>query len=182
MVSTWLPRVPAGCPPGHSETVQAGDEFTPPRPDPALGRLDFLVGTWSLAGRFDTPGGTGGELRGTATYRWFPGGYFLVHHWSGAFDLDGGRVLDTGYEFYDYIPETGTYRAHFFTNRGGYDDAGSKYLGRFDGPALVLTGPVRTTRHPNPDGTISQHTDLPASPGRWVPWLHTRLHRIDNGK
>lgn len=104
---------------------------------------------------------------------------FLVHRWERAFDLDGKLVPDTGYEFYDYIPETGAYRTHFFTNLGGYDDAGSKYLGGFDGPALVLTGPVRTTRRPNPDGTISQQTDLPTGPGQWAPWLHTRLHRID---
>ncbi|MEU1393202.1 MULTISPECIES: hypothetical protein [unclassified Nonomuraea] len=157
--------------------MHARDEFTPPRPDPALGRLDFLVGAWSLTGQFDSSGETGGALRGTATFRRLPGGFFLVHHWSRTFHLDGHLVQDTGYEFYDYIPETDAYRAHFFTNLGGYDETGNKYLGHFDGPEPVLIGPVRTTSRPHPDGTITQRTDLPAGPGQWIPWLHTQLHR-----
>lgn len=86
--------------------MHADDEFTPPRPDPALRRLDFLVGTWSLTGQFDSSGETGGELRGTATFRRLPGGFFLAHHWSRTFHLDGHRVQDTGYEFYDSVLET----------------------------------------------------------------------------
>ncbi|MEU1727485.1 hypothetical protein ACNF49_07170 [Actinomadura sp. ATCC 39365] len=86
--------------------MHARDEFTPPRPDQALRRLDFLAGTWSLSGQFDSSGETGGELRGTATFRWLPGGFFLVHHWSHTFHLDGHLVQDTSYEFDDYVPET----------------------------------------------------------------------------
>lgn len=151
-------------------------------PDPALRRLDFLVGTWALTGRFQSvPGGPVGEARGEASFSWLAGGFFLVHHWSGTFDVDGGHTIDAGYEFYDYIPGTRMYRAHFYTNLGGYDEVASKYLGEFDGTGLVLAGPVRTTRRPNPDGTLSYRIDLPAEAGQWVPWLRARLVRITSG-
>jgi hypothetical protein len=40
------------------------------QPSPALRALDRLVGTWELSG----------DVRGTVTYEWMEGGFFLIQH------------------------------------------------------------------------------------------------------
>ena len=46
-------------------------------PNPALRRLDVLVGTWNLKGRESGPYG---EIHGQVRFEWLEGGYFLVQH------------------------------------------------------------------------------------------------------
>ena len=48
-----------------------------PLPNPALKRLDVLVGTWNLKGRETGPYG---EINGQVRFEWLEGGYFLVQH------------------------------------------------------------------------------------------------------
>jgi hypothetical protein len=154
------------------------NEFQMPEPDPALRRLDFLVGSWELTGELEAgPAGPGGTISGVETFEWMEGGFFLVHRWDGSFDMGGNTMVDTGYEFYDYDPENKSYRAHFFNNLGPYDKAGSKYVGDFDGDALVLTGPARISRRPAGDGVITYDADLPDGEGGWTPWMHAKLTR-----
>jgi hypothetical protein len=45
------------------------------QPDPALRHLDRFVGTWSLEGH--PVGSSENNIKGEATYRWLPGGFFL---------------------------------------------------------------------------------------------------------
>jgi Protein of unknown function (DUF1579) len=47
----------------------------PPQPDPALRRLDRLVGRWSMEGNL--VGSDEKNIRGETTFRWLPGGFFL---------------------------------------------------------------------------------------------------------
>lgn len=61
------------------------------------------------------------------------GGFFLVHRWTSTFEVAGAQVVDAGYEFYDYDPETGRYRTHFFNSLGPSDETGSEYHGGFNG-------------------------------------------------
>lgn len=151
-------------------------DYQPPPPDPALRRLDFLVGKWDLTGStVDGPMGPAGEVAGVETFDWMEGGYFLIHRWDGTFEVAGTKVIDTGYEFYDYDAETGRYRAHFFNNLGPYDQEGSRYVGDFDGDALVITGPARVVRRPNPDGTISVDADISPDGQTWTPMMRTKL-------
>lgn len=155
------------------------DTFQPPVPDPALKRLDFLVGTWKLTGStVEGPMGPAGEISGEETYEWMEGGFFLVHHWHGTFEVGGTQVVEAGYEFYDYDPETGRYRTHFFNSLGPYDGEGSRYYGGFESDALVVTGPARITRTPNADGTITVDSDVAAGDDQWIPIMRTTLTRI----
>jgi len=59
--------------------------------------------------------GSATEVTGVETFTWMEGGFFLTHHWESSFEVAGSQVLDTGYEFFDYDPETGQYRTHFST-------------------------------------------------------------------
>lgn len=150
-------------------------EFTMPAPDPALRRLDFLVGSWDLSGKLD--GGPGGTLRGTESFAWLDGGFFLVRRWESRFETAGRRTADAGYEFYDADPATGGYRTLFFGSLGPYSEVGSRYTGDFDGPALVLTGPARLTRTPDGGATVRYDGDLPDGAGGWRPWMRATLTR-----
>jgi hypothetical protein len=156
----------------------ADDEFRMPRPDPALKRLDFLVGTWRLDGTLEAGAmGPGGTLSGTETFEWLPGGFFLVHHWDGLFDVGGATMIDTGYEFFDYDPAAGAYRAHFFNSLGPYDETASKYVGDFEGTALVVTGPARIARRPEGPDRIGYEGEVPDGAGGWIPWMRATLTR-----
>jgi hypothetical protein len=44
-----------------------------PQPDPALRRLDRLVGTWTMEGNL--AGSNDKNIRGETTFRWLPGGF-----------------------------------------------------------------------------------------------------------
>jgi hypothetical protein len=46
-----------------------------PQPDPELKRLDRFVGRWSMEGHL--VGSDETNIRGEATFRWLPGGFFL---------------------------------------------------------------------------------------------------------
>jgi hypothetical protein len=46
-----------------------------PEPDPALKRLDPLVGTWSMEGHL--VGSDENNIKGEVTFRWLPGDFFL---------------------------------------------------------------------------------------------------------
>jgi hypothetical protein len=46
-----------------------------PQPDPALRRLDRLVGSWTMEGNL--VGSDEKNIRGETTFRWLPGGFFL---------------------------------------------------------------------------------------------------------
>jgi hypothetical protein len=49
-----------------------------PTPDPALKRLDRLVGTWTMEGGL--VGSEEKNITGEVTFRWLPGGFFLENH------------------------------------------------------------------------------------------------------
>ncbi len=58
-------------------------------PDPALKRLDRLVGTWQVSGQ---------EIDGQVTFEWLEGGFFFAQH----FDLDHNGHKIKGIELIGY--------------------------------------------------------------------------------
>lgn len=153
--------------------------YEAPTPDPALKQLDFLVGTWTVEGMTEEgPAGPAGRVDSTETYAWLDGGFFLVHHWNGTMEMGGMAMVDTGYEFFDYRPETQEYHARFFNNFGPYDDEGSLYKGTFDGDILAITGPARRTFERNDDGTIAANSEMPVGDGTFVPFMKTTMTRV----
>lgn len=160
----------------------SGDDFQLPSPDPALRRLDFLAGEWHLSGTIgDGVAPSGGRVTGTQTVAWLTGGFFLVRRWETTLELGGTRVLDAGYEFFDYDPEAATYRTHFFTSVAPYHSTRSRCEGRFEGDALVMTGPGRITRMPVRHDAVRYEWDLPGPEGTWIPWMRAMLSRTGGG-
>jgi hypothetical protein len=81
-----------------------------PQPDPALKRLDRFVGSWSMEGRL--VGSDETTIRGEASYRWLPGGFFLEQH----VQLDFMGLQIDSLELIGYDPETGTFPSTVFSN------------------------------------------------------------------
>jgi len=77
----------------------------PATPDPALRRLDPLVGTWEVSGSL---------VHGRVRFAWMEGGYFLVQH----VELEQPDRTITGVEYIGYDEDTDTLRSHFMTSFG----------------------------------------------------------------
>src|SRR5687767_11062964 len=89
----------------YDEQAQQG-----PKPDPALKRLDRFVGTWSMEGHL--VGSTETNVKGQASYRWLPGGFFLEQH----IELDFMGMRIDSLELIGYDPETKTFPSTVFSN------------------------------------------------------------------
>lgn len=99
-------------------------------PSPRLRSLDRLVGTWSV---------TGGA-RGTVTYSWMDGGFFLLQHVD--FDHEGRQI--TGLEVIGHDRAFGAQpsadvRSRFYSNTGDTLD----YVYELDGDTLTIWGGER---------------------------------------
>jgi uncharacterized protein DUF1579 len=81
-----------------------------PTPDPALKRLSRFVGTWRMEGHL--VGSDETNIKGEATYRWLPGGFFLEQRIS----LDFMGMQIESLEFIGYDPETKSYPSTVFSN------------------------------------------------------------------
>ncbi|HKY53546.1 MAG TPA: DUF1579 family protein [Anaerolineales bacterium] len=85
----------------------------PAKPDPALRRLDILVGKWELRGRtLDT---AEDSITGWVNFEWLPGGFFLEAR--GEIDFRGNKVQSL--EILAYDPETDTFPANVYSNIDG---------------------------------------------------------------
>lgn len=91
---------------GTDENVQHGL----PTPDPALKRLERLVGTWDMKGR--TLGAEVDNISGRATFEWLPGGFFLQQR----ITLDFAGLRIESLELVGYDPETSTFPSTVFSN------------------------------------------------------------------
>jgi hypothetical protein len=81
-----------------------------PRPNPALRRLDRLVGRWSMEGNLVDSDEK--NIKGETAFRWLPGGFFLeqrVH-------IDFAGLQIDGLELIGYDPETDTFPSTVYSN------------------------------------------------------------------
>jgi hypothetical protein len=82
-----------------------------PQPDPALRRLDFLIGRWGMKGRL--LGSDEENIIGEVSYEWLPGGFFLRQrvkmNFAGFVDIDTEELIG-------YDPETDTFKSHVYSN------------------------------------------------------------------
>ena len=84
-----------------------------PVPDPALKRLESLVGTWELRGR--TLDSKVDDLTGWTTFEWMSGGFFLKV--SGEIEFRGFKVQSL--EMVAYDPKSQTFPSSVYTNMSG---------------------------------------------------------------
>lgn len=121
----------------------------PLRPEPALKRLDVLVGKWDLRGR--TLDAAEDNITGWVNFEWLPGGFFLQA--TGEIDFMGTKVQSL--EILGYDPETKIFPANVYSNMDGkvtkyYWDIlgntvthwtkGSKYTGKLSEDGHILSG------------------------------------------
>jgi hypothetical protein len=89
----------------HDEPAQQ------PRPHPALRRLDFLVGRWSMKGHL--LGSEEENIVGEAAFEWLPGGFFLRQrvklNFAGLFQIDSEELIA-------YDPGSGKFPSRVYSN------------------------------------------------------------------
>jgi hypothetical protein len=121
----------------------------PPKPNPALKRLDKLVGRWRLTGRtFDSKVD---NITGKVAIEWLPGGFFLQMR--GVIRMQGLEVQSleiVGYDaatkafsasVYSNLDEVpGPYYWNVKGNRVTHWTKGSKYTGTFSENGQTLSG------------------------------------------
>jgi hypothetical protein len=80
-----------------------------PQPDPALRRLDRLVGRWSMEGNLVDSDEK--IIKGETEFRWLPGGFFLEQR--GRIDFMGQQI--DALELIGYDAETDTFPSTVFS-------------------------------------------------------------------
>ncbi|KCZ71391.1 Protein of unknown function (DUF1579) [Candidatus Methanoperedens nitroreducens] len=85
----------------------------PPKPDPALKRLDRLVGTWSIKGR--TLDSKVDNVSARTTFEWLPGGFFLKQ----SFEADFMGMKIQSLELIGYDPSSDTFPSLVYSNLVG---------------------------------------------------------------
>jgi hypothetical protein len=82
-----------------------------PTPDPALQRLDRLVGKWTLTGNL--VGSDEENISGEITFQWLEGGFFLQQDASIEF---AGMFQVKARELIGYDPESGAFASYVYSN------------------------------------------------------------------
>jgi hypothetical protein len=115
------------------------DEAQFPTPDPALRVFDRFIGTWDMEGHL--VGSDERNIKGRATYRWVPGGFFVEQH----VELDFMGLGIDSVELIGYDPETGTFPSTVYSN---LSPAPLPYRWKVDGDTVTITvsyGPLDAT-------------------------------------
>jgi hypothetical protein len=141
-----------------------------PQPDPALRRLDRLVGRWSMEGHL--VGSEEMNIKGETTFRWLPGDFFLEQR--ARIDFIGLQIESL--ELIGYDPETKTFPSTVYSN---FSPDPLPYKWDVEGDSVTITvsyGPLDATFtgswrdggtfsggwRPNPgaDGTVNVPYDI----------------------
>jgi hypothetical protein len=159
-------------------TAHSKEDMKPARPDPALKRLERLVGTWSMTGR--PLGSDKDSISGTTSFKWLHGAegtsFFLQQDMD--MDYDGKPIRS--HELIGYDPKTKAFASHVFSNmapdpwpyewdvqgddltisiKKGHMDA--KFTGKFSPDGDSFSGGWRPS--PGADPTINAPYDITVS-------------------
>lgn len=110
-----------------------------PQPHPELKQLERFVGTWTMEGHL--VGSTENNIKGTTTFRWLPGGFFLEQRMT----LDFMGMAIESLELIGYDPETGTFPSTVYANMS---PAPLPYRWELDGDTVKISvnyGPLDST-------------------------------------
>ena len=100
-----------------------------PTPDPALRRLDRLVGRWTMEGNL--VGSDERNIKGETTFRWLPGGFFLEQR--AHIDFMGLQI--DALELIGYDSETDTFPSTVFS---GFSPEPLPYRWDVQGDAVTI--------------------------------------------
>jgi hypothetical protein len=128
----------------------------PEKPNPALKKLDCLIGRWKNSG----------DAQGSSEYEWMEGGFFLIQR----FDFRMGRRRFKGIEYIYFDEDTKTLRSHLMDNAGhdftytrdiggniltiwfGEKGSDNFYRGRFSRDRNIITGRWQWPEGPGKSG------------------------------
>jgi len=103
----------------ESKTTPA-EQALPDKPNPALKRLDVLVGKWRSEGQTI---GSGDEpavkIKGTDVYEWFDGDYFLIHRVDVLMGAQPVKVIEV---IGGYDASSQTYPMRSFDSQGNFQN------------------------------------------------------------
>jgi hypothetical protein len=133
----------------NNNEQQAATHLAAPKPDPALKRLERLVGDWTITGR--TLDSEVDNIHGSVSIRWLLGAFFLEQR--GELHFRGLTVQSL--EILGYDPSTGVFSSHVYSNmdvvpgRYYWDVVGdvvthwteaATYTGTFSADGKVISG------------------------------------------
>jgi Protein of unknown function (DUF1579) len=159
--------------------------FAAPPPDPELGRLQPLVGTWRAEEHTeDSVLGPAVPVASTESFHWLDGGYFLVQTYETVF---GSEPAQTGVNYWFYDSEAKRFRIIFFSNNGPFSEDGNRYQGDVAGRSLTFEGPARFQYELDEQGRIKLDAAgmvsvawwLRDENGEWQPWMTNTFTRFD---
>ena len=149
---------------------------TPDKPNPALKRLEILVGKWQSEGETigskDEPAV---KIKGTDIYEWFHGDYFLIHH----ADVSMGELLVKVIEVVGgYDASSQTYPMHSFDNQGNFQtmqaSVDEQGVWKFTGEK------IRTTLVVADDGkTMTAKWERTANGSMWQHWIDMKFTKVN---
>lgn len=139
-------------------------------PGTAYKHLDAFVGKWNTAGYAKASATRPAvEIRGTDSYEWLPGGFFLLHR----VDVQMGSERNESIEVIGFDASSNTYPMHFFDNRGNTGTMRAKFN---NGTWTFLSDALRFTGSFSEDGkTLSGRWEQSADGTTWTHWMDIRL-------
>lgn len=156
----------------QSNSTQASQR--PPKPDPALKRLEAFVGKWNTEGQIKaSPLGPAGNLIGTDTYEWLAGGFFLIHR----VDVHMGDQKTESIEIIGYDTSNEIYPMHSFDSQGNSIVMQARVTGdtwMFTSEAMRFTGVF------SKDGkSISGKWEYLGDDSNWHRWMDVKLTKAE---
>ncbi|MGO8950951.1 MAG: DUF1579 family protein [Ktedonobacterales bacterium] len=147
-------------------------------PDPALRRLEKLVGTWRITGR--TLDSEDENISGQVTIEWLLGGFFLQQR--GEIGVGGLKVQSL--EIVGYEPSTKAFPSYVYSSmdsvprRYQWDVAGNsvthwtdgaKYTGTFSEDGTVLSGGWRPEEGKDSAANVAYDATMTRMDSNWHP-------------
>jgi uncharacterized protein DUF1579 len=146
----------------------------PPKPDPALKRLNAFIGKWNTEGQIkESPFGPAGKLLGRDTYEWLAGGFFLIHR----VDVRMSDQKNESIEVIGYDASSKTYPMHSFDSQGNAIAMQANVTGdtwTFTGESMRFTGVFS-----NDGKSISGKWEYLSDDSKWHHWMDVKLIKAE---
>lgn len=141
---------------------------------PELALLNPFAGIWDTEGEvLAGPLGQPVKFKGTDTYEWLPGGYFMLHRFDA--NMPDGHVV--GIEVVGYDRERLTYPFHSFDSNGN----ATLLQGRIENDRWIIEGESLRFigSFTDKEMVLGGVWEIRAGEGfAWQPWMEVRLKKV----